>query len=72
MCLCVLCVVFRVELCASLCLCELNVIVWFVCAFMCDGVWCVGVRLCVLLYVVCAICFVAFEYVCVFCLGCIV
>ena len=37
----VLCVAYRVELRALLFLCELDVIVWFVCALVCDGVWCV-------------------------------
>ena len=48
-CGCVLCVAYRVELRALLFLCELDVIVWFGCALVCVGVWCV--RLCVLLCV---------------------
>ena len=55
----------RVELRAWLFLCMFNVVVWFVCALVCDGVWRVCVRLCVFLCVVCAVCFVMFESVCV-------
>ena len=32
---------YRVELYDFL-LCVFNVMVWFVCALVCDGVWCVG------------------------------
>ena len=40
-CVCESCVVYRVGICDLLFLCEFNVIVWFVCALVCDGVWCV-------------------------------
>ena len=39
------------------CFCVVSVIVWFVCALVCDGVWCVCVRVRVFLCVVCAACF---------------
>ena len=29
-------------------MCVFNVIVWYVCALVCDGVWCVCVRVCVI------------------------
>ena len=43
-----------------------DAVVWSACALVCDGVWCLCVRLCVFLCAVCAVCFVVFEYDCVF------
>ena len=37
------------------CFCVFSVTVWFVCALVCDGVWCVCV--CVFYCIVCAMCF---------------
>ena len=35
--------IYRVGLCALLVSCVFNVLVWIVCALVCDGVWCVCV-----------------------------
>ena len=59
------------ELCALVFMFEFNVIVWFVCALVCDGVWCVCAYVCAFLCGVCAVCFAVCEYVYVR-LGCIV
>ena len=72
MCLCVLFVTYRVEMRALLCLCVFSVTVWFVCALVCDGVWCVSVRARVFLSCQCVSFSVLFEFVCAFCLGCFV
>ena len=45
-CVCVLCVIYRVELCALLFIFEFGVVVWLMCALACDGVWCVCVCMC--------------------------
>ena len=55
MCLCVFCAPYRVDLCALLFLYEFNVIVWFVCALVCDGVWCVCAFVCFLLCCSCGL-----------------
>ena len=58
MCLCVLRVVYRVEFCDLLFSCNVDVIVWFVGALVCDGVWCVCA------FVWCLVSFVRFVLLC--------
>ena len=57
----VLLVIYRVELCALLFLCELNVIVRFVCELVCAVVWCV---VCVVLCILCGVCACGFNLMC--------
>ena len=52
--------------------CAFNVVVWFVCALVCDSVWCVCVRLCAVVCVVCAVCFLRVSMCVCVCLGCLV
>ena len=49
------CVVWRIVwMCVCLLfLCEFDVIVWYVCALVCDGVWCVCAFVC---FLVCCVC----------------
>ena len=47
------CVIYRVALCDLSLLCVIDVLVWFVCALVCDGVWCVCAFVC---FLVCCLC----------------
>ena len=47
-CVCVFCVTYRVDVCEVLSLCEFDLVVWFVCALVCDGVWFVCASVCFL------------------------
>ena len=63
-CVCLLFVVYRVELYGLvLSLCVVDVRVWFVCDLLCDAVWCVCVRV---IACVCCLCVLLLFYVNVF------
>ena len=70
MCLCDLCLIYCVELCALLFLCVECDCVECVCALVCDGVWCVCVCVfsCALFAWFVLLCLNVCVYVC---LGCI-
>ena len=72
MCVCALCVSYRMEMRALLFLIVFSVTVWFGCALVCDGVWCVCACACLLLCCLRDLFSILFEYVCAFCLACIV